>query len=110
MQRSKDFTFIGFAIKARKVIYGANTIEGNRNRKYIMFICESASENTKKLIQSLALKNRTILVQTKGILLEDIVNKINCKTAAIIDKQLGEAVLTNLSANFEIIYGGVFNG
>lgn len=106
MLKSKDLTFIGFSVKARKIIYGLNLIESDKKRKYLMLLCNSASDNTKKAVTDYAKrKNITILI-TQDILLEEIVNKTNCKSAALTDKNLATAVLENISHNFITFDGG----
>lgn len=107
LQRSKDLTFIGFCIKARKIIFGYNTLIESSKKKYLIFLCNSAAENTKKDVISYAKKNNIKLLMTQGILLEEIVYKVNCKTAAVIDKNLAAAVLENISNNFITIDGGI---
>lgn len=107
MQRSKDLTFIGFCIKARKIIYGYNTLTENNKKKYLILLCGSAAENTKKDVISYAKNQGIKLLETQGILLEEIVNKANCKTAALLDMNLAAAVLENISDKFILINGGI---
>lgn len=107
MQKSKDLTFIGFSIKARKIIYGFNTLTESKNKKYLILLCYSASENTKKDVAAYARNNGIKILETKGILLEEIVNKPNCKTAAVTDKGLAAAITENVSDKFLITDGGI---
>ena len=47
-KKSKVETFIGFSVKARALVYGSDAV--NRLKKaYLILLCESAAENTKKL-------------------------------------------------------------
>ena len=109
MQRTKDITFIGFALKSRGIILGANSVYAEKKRKYLLLLCQSAAKNTAKDFIAYAARQSIPAIKTCGVLLEDIVNKSNCKVAAITDRHLAEAVLNNLSDNFENISGGIFN-
>lgn len=109
MQRSKDLTFIGFSIKSRKIVLGCNALLSERKRKYLIILCHSAAKNTVKAITAYAYNHDITIIKTHNILLEEIVNKSNCKAAAITDQKLAAAIKDNLSGNFEIMEGGVFN-
>lgn len=96
-------TFIGFAIKARKIAFGLNQIESCKKRIYLMIICHSASENTAKAAIALAEKRGAAALMTQGVLLEDIVNKPNCKSAAITDEELAAAIRRYAGRHFKNI-------
>ncbi len=106
MQRSKEITFIGFSVKARKIIYGINLISLSRKTIFLLIMCFSAAENTKKEAINLARKKGVKLLVTKDILLEEIVNKTNCKLVALTDKNLAAAVLDNADGNLVAYNGG----
>ncbi len=101
--QSKDVSLIGFAVKARKVVFGLNQIEHCRKRVYLMIICHTASQNTKSAALSLARKMGAPALGTKGVLLEEIVSKPNCKSVAVTDEELAAAIMKNVSHQFEII-------
>lgn len=106
MQRSKDLTFIGFSVKARKIVYGISLIADYRKRIYLLILCRSASENTKKTVMDFARYNNIKTLVTQDILLEEIVNKPNCKTIGLTDKNLAAAVLENISGYLKACSGG----
>lgn len=105
MERSKVETFIGFSIKSRKICLGAGAIEVQKGGVYLMIISADAAINTQKL--AIKLKNRfrcPLSVCKRGF--DEIVNKPNCKIAALQDKNLAKAVMENLDDNFEYYAGG----
>ena len=104
INRSKVETFIGFAIKSRSISMGSNTI-ATLKRAYLIIVCDSASEGTKKTAQSYANKFSCPLMVSKT-LIEDIVFKENCKILAITDKNLAKAIIENQNENFSISSGG----
>ena len=102
--RSKIETFIGFAIRARAFVSGSNSI-ATVKKAYLLLLCESASDNTKKLAQKYCKKLRCDVVLTH-IPLEELCGKQNCKMAVITDKNLANAVLVNKDENFSVYSGG----
>ena len=103
MQRSKVETFIGFSIRAKKLIAGANAIRESKGL-YLMFVCNTASENSQKDAQKLAKSKGIPLVLIKKGTAEDLVLRANCKMFAIADKDLAKAIEANLDENFEVIF------
>lgn len=104
-KRSKVETFVGFALRKRALITGANSVRTLKKAK-LLLLCATAAENTRSDALGLALKWRCPLVECK-ISLEDITGKANCKIAAMTDKDLANAVLNNLDENFSVISGGI---
>ena len=97
-------TYIGFCIKARKISLGGGTIDLLRKGVYLIIVCSTASENTKKL--ALKYKNRFLcpLIECK-IGLENVVHKAGCKIAAIRDESLARAITDNLNEDY-VLYDG----
>ena len=96
----KILTYIGFALRARKITLGVNSITAERKRVYLLILCDSASENTKKDAASLARKFHAKLVVSKDYLLEEIVHKENCKLVALLDRELSKEILNHLNEHF----------
>ncbi|MBR1971229.1 MAG: hypothetical protein IKA18_01535 [Clostridia bacterium] len=103
MQRSKVETFIGFSIRAKKLIAGANAIRESKGL-YLMFVCNTASENSQKDALKIARSKEIPLVLVKNGTAEDLVLRANCKMFAIADKDLAKAIESNLDENFEVIF------
>lgn len=106
MQRSKAESYIGFCRKAGKLTCGANAIEVQKKGIYLLLLCQSASENTKKNAQRLALKFGCTLLVSEGKRLEQLVGKENCKLAAVRDEGLAKAILSCAEDEFIKYPGG----
>ncbi len=106
MQKSKILTFIGFALKARKVKCGVNAVKTLKGSAPVMIICKTASANTFDEAVSLAKKLSAKLIVSNTYLVEDIVNKQHCKLIAIVDDGLATAVLNHLDSYFTEYSGG----
>lgn len=103
--KSKAQTFIGFAIRKRALVAGTNAVEATKTPIYLMLVCQSASDNTKKEAQKLANKKRCPLYESHT-LLETITGKENCKVAAVCDKELSAAFIQYCDDTFTLISGG----
>ena len=106
MEKNKVVTFIGFAVRARKVKCGVNAIKTLKGSVPVIVICKSASENTFNDVISVAKKLSAQVIISQEYLVEDIVHKENCKVVAITDKALATAVLEHLDAGFTKYLGG----
>ena len=83
---------------------GSNTV-ATLKKAYLIIVCDSASDGTKKLARSYATKFACPLMVSKK-LLEDVVFKENCKVLAVTDKNLAKAIIDNQNENFSISSGG----
>ena len=99
MEKSKAFTFIGFAIKARKLRCGVNAIS-TLKKADLLILCSSASENTKKDAVKLSKKLNAKLLVLNEVLLESVVYKDKCKLVAVTDNALAKAILNSGDSRF----------
>ena len=97
--KSKAYTFIGFAIRARKFRIGMNAVQTLKSINLII-VCDSASENTKDEAKKVASKYHCPMIITNTDKLEDITHRENAKVMAIADKALAKAILDNIENDF----------
>lgn len=105
MAKSRVETFIGFAIKARKIALGSGAISTLRGGVYLLIANGTAAKNTQKL--SIKFKERfscPLLICKSGF--EEAVNKAGCKIAAVRDRELAKAILDSQDDNYELYSGG----
>lgn len=108
MAKSKVDAYIGFCVRARKIVLGSGAIATQRGGVHLVIVCSSAAKNTFKL--ALKYKNRfscPLMICNCG--LENAVNKPDCKIAAVKDEHLAKAILANACEEYEIYAGGVEN-
>ncbi len=103
MQNNKIKTYIGFAIKSRKLRTGVNVIKSLNKGVYLLLLCKSASENTVSEAKSLAKKFGCKILVTAEDLLEDVVYKVNCKLAGVTEPNLAKAIYDNYIGDFTVI-------
>lgn len=90
---AKIKSYIGFAIKARKALFGLDNITDYRKRTYLILIDESLSPNsTKKLTRHAEEKNIPLV----PYIIDSVLPEKNCKAIGIIDQNLAAAILNEL--------------
>lgn len=91
---NKISAYLGFAIKSGKVIFGYDNLKDYNKKLYLIIICHSA--NNKYIDFSLSKQKTTgcDLLRTKDVLLDQLVNKVNCKIIGIKNKELATAIIS----------------
>lgn len=105
MAQSKVRTYIGFCIKARKISLGATAIGTLKGGVHLLIMDANAAKNSQRF--ALKFKNKfacPLLICKED--LSDVVNKPECKLAAISDKSLADAILNSGDINYELYTGG----
>ncbi len=105
MAQSKVRTYIGFCIKARKITLGSNAIATLRGGVYLLILDSAAAKNSLRYALKYRRKFSCPLLVCKENF-EEVVNKQNCKLAAIRDASLAEAILNSGDINYELYTGG----
>lgn len=100
MEANKATSLLGFAVKANKLIYGTDRIMEKRKKTFLVIICRTLSENSRKKLLAQA---DTIVIETVKKDLSEILHKENCKAAALIDRQMADAVLKNIKDDYRKI-------
>lgn len=102
MVREKIESILGFAVKAGKTVYGADSLETYKKRYFVIVMCSSTSQNTQdKVIAQSKKRNVPIIFAEKEI--ENLIGRKNCKVLAVTDKQMSQAMLDRLSENYHLI-------
>lgn len=93
---SKIKTYVGFAIKSKKICFGTDKIISNKNIKLVILSSE-LSENSRKKIDKYILKCGAKSVIIDGRELKEIVGTENMSAIGIIDENLSNAIIALLS-------------
>ena len=103
-RNSKIFTYLGFAIRARKIALGNTAVSVCKKPIFLLILCRSAAKNTRHEAENLAQRRRLPLIVLED--LQSYVGKENCKICAVLDANLAKAVLEQIPKN-EILFGGM---
>lgn len=93
MPQNRLFTFVGFAIKSRKVIYGVDNLVAAKRKPEVILYSESLGENSRKSLVAYADKN---MIERYEINLDEILSGKNCKALGITDRHLADAVKSEI--------------
>lgn len=90
----KIISYIGFAARARKIVYGVDCVV-KKPRVKVIILSPEAGENTTKQIKAYAEKTKSPLIVLDGASLDEILKKNNCKVIAVTDPSLAKAIIEN---------------
>lgn len=89
----KIISYLGFAIKANKIVYGIDNLVTCKKKLFLILLCPTCSEKSKNIANRIAQKlNCDIKTTTQN--LSKLLHKDNCKTIAICDYNLSQAILS----------------
>ncbi|MDE7380198.1 MAG: hypothetical protein K2N14_04005 [Clostridia bacterium] len=94
-------TYLGFCLRARKIVLGSGSVDAVKKGVYLIIVCSTASENTFKV--ALKYKNRfscPLLICKVG--LADVLHTDVCKIAAVKDAELAKAIIANAGDEYEL--------
>lgn len=91
---NKVESYIGFAIKAKKIITGQSLLKHSKEKFYLVLVCSSASKNLINLATNIAQKNECELI-VSNILLDEVSHIKDVKIMAITDENLSQAIIKN---------------
>ena len=92
---NKIISYIGFALKSKKVIAGQTPLKRNyKDKIYVVLVCNTASDNLKNLAKNIAIKNECEFIIT-NVELEQLTKLKDIKIIGITDENLGKAIINN---------------
>ena len=101
MKNSKILGLIGLAARARKVLFGADSVEleAQKNKVYLIILAQDSSTRTKEKFQKISEKYNIPIIITQTI--EDLSKAIGKNNKAILG--IGDI---NLASEIQKIYNG----
>ena len=101
MKNSKILGLIGLAARARKVSFGADSVEleAQKNKVYLIILAQDSSTRTKEKFQKISEKYNIPIIITQAI--EDLSKAIGKNNKAILG--IGDI---NLASEIQKIYNG----
>ena len=93
---SKIKTYIGFAIKSRKIKFGVDDILKLKNASLII-VSDSLAESGMKKLEGFAERKSIELIKFNESDFLELIQNISIKATAILDENLAEAIKKNLT-------------
>ncbi len=91
---NKVVSYIGFAIKSKKLLTGQSHLKHTKANLHFILVCNEATENLKNLAKNLAAKHNCQYIITKQPL-EELTHLKDIKIVALTDENLSIAIINN---------------
>ena len=104
---NKISTYLGFCIRAGKIVFGVDRIE-TLKKTYLLLADGELKENSFKIMLKTSEKFSAELIVTEGNLLGELLHKPQVKAVAILDEQLALAIKKAMEGKpqFKLYSGG----
>ena len=88
-------SYIHFAVKANKVLWGLDMIKTSKFIPYVIIYDKALGGNSKKQMEYYAQENEVELIEVEENYLNDLLKRNNVKMIGIVDESLSNAILNN---------------
>lgn len=92
MKENKLISYIGFAIKSGKIIFGYDNLFKAKKNPVIIIFCKTLSEKMKNKLELFAESKKIKLISLENFILSDIIKRDNCKVVGICDENLAKVI------------------
>ncbi len=108
MEKSKVSAYLGFCIRARKILFGVDNVEKQKKGVCLLIADENISENSLKNILKTKEKFACPLLIAEAEHLGELVHRPSVKVVGVTDKNLASAILSaaNDEAKLKFYSGG----
>ena len=93
---SKIKTYVGFAVKSRKIRYGVDDILKLKNADLVI-VSDSLAESGMKKLEAFADRKSVGLIKLSEQDFFEVVQNISIKALAVLDENLADAIKKNLT-------------
>ena len=90
---SKIKTYLGFAIKSGKIIFGYDNLLIAKNNPYLVLSCSTLNEKMNTKVNTFCNNRKIKCVNLLEVKLSDLIQRDNCKVVGIKDENLSNAIL-----------------
>ena len=92
MKVDKVKTYLGFAIRSGKVIFGVDKLFDSKKKVQLILICSTQNEKVTNKVVRYAKNENIPYIKLKDLVLGEMVSRDNCKVIGILDINLAQAV------------------
>ena len=96
MNINKIRTYLGFAIKSKKIIFGYDNIVTYKKNQILILSSSTVNEKVSAKINSFAERNNIKIIKLKDITCEELISRENCKIVSVIDESLANAIIKEM--------------
>ena len=104
---SKLQTYLGFCIRARKIVFGAEEAEAQKKGVFLLMMDETVGNSSQKCIKRAQEKFSCPLLVTPKDVLGELLHRPSVKAVAIKDEHLALAIIESAKSESELkLYSG----
>ena len=92
MKIGKVKSYLGFAIRSGKVIFGVDKLFESKKRAQLILICSAQNDKVTNKVVRYAKTENIPCIKLKDLVLGELVSRDNCKVIGILDLNLAQAV------------------
>ena len=102
MRVDKVKTYLGFAVKSGKIIFGVDKLLESSKRPHLIIICSTQNEKVSNKVIRYGDSNNVTCIKLDNLVLGDIIGRDNCKVVGILDLNLAIAIKNEFQMESEI--------
>ncbi len=102
MRIDKVKSYLGFAIRSGKVIFGVDKLLESKKKPILVLICSTQNDKVTSKVIRFASSNNITYFKLKDLVLGDIIGRENCKVIGILDLNLALAIKNEFQMESEI--------
>lgn len=96
MNINKVKTYLGFAIKSKKILFGYDNIITYKKNQKLILVSSSVNEKVSTKINSFAERNNISIINLTDITVEELIGRENSKIISVLDENLSDAIIKEL--------------
>ena len=97
MNNAKINSYIQFAVRANKVVWGLDMIKASKQKPFIILYDKSLGANSKKQLDRYSQEKEVRLVELDENYLNNLLKRQNVKLIGLLDESLSNAIIDNLN-------------
>ena len=96
MNINKIKTYLGFAIKSKKIIFGFDNIISYKKNQILILVSSSVNNKTSLKINEFANRKNYKIINLTDLTCEELIGRDNCKMVSVIDENLAQAIIKEI--------------
>ena len=97
MNNAKINSYIQFAVRANKVVWGLDMIKTSKQKPFIILYDKSLGANSEKQLDRYSQEKEVRLVELDENYLNNLLKRQNVKLIGLLDESLSNAIIDNLN-------------
>lgn len=96
MNINKIKTYLGFAIKSKKILFGYDNITTYKKNQTLILVSSSVNNKISLKINDFAMKKNIKIINLVNLTTEELIGRDNCKLLSVLDENLAQAIIKEI--------------